>query len=78
MVEPMSPEFREALKAAHEGLTDEVIDGIEELIHRRFQIDPEVRRKSIQDLDEERRQLIAQYAPRWKEVSAEFRKRRGR
>jgi len=38
-VEPLHPALREALKAAHPGLTDEVIDESQELLAQQVSID---------------------------------------
>lgn len=78
MVEPMSHEFREALKKANAGLTDEIIDRIEELVHRRFNVEPGSDRSSIAGVDEELRGLIEDHAPHWGEVSERFQERRRR
>ena len=72
MVEPMSPELRDALLKEHEGLDVEILDRIMELLHHRFDLDPEENEELIAKLDAERRQLIEAYLPRWRIVSKRF------
>jgi hypothetical protein len=71
-VEPMHPEFREALKAAHPGLTDREIDRYEELWAERMRCDPDREAARIAELDEERRQLVERVMPRYAAVAQAF------
>jgi len=81
-MEPLHPKLRNELKRAHPGLTDEDIDRYEELLSRRFALDPEENADEINKLDLERIELMRQKMPRYKEISQVFsskisRKKRG-
>lgn len=67
-MEPPKPTFRDALKEAHPGLSDETIDRAEELLAQRFLIDPEAEPLRVQELDREREQLLKREMPRFTEV----------
>jgi hypothetical protein len=67
-MEPLEPEFREALKRAHPGLEDRDIDRYEELLAQRFLIEPEKAPQRIRELDREREQLLRERMPRYGEV----------
>ena len=71
-MEPMHPEFREALKAAHPGLTDREIDRSEELLAERMRCDPDREAARIAELDDERRELIERAMPRYAAVAQTF------
>lgn len=73
MVEPLRPELREELKRAHEGLGDDEIDRLEELIALRFTLDPRVDQEQLRAIDEERRQLVRERMPRFDEIYQRFR-----
>lgn len=68
MVEPLSPAFRDALKQEHAGLTDDIIDRVEELTHQRFEIDPDADPGLLKKIDEDRERLLKQYMPRYQQV----------
>jgi hypothetical protein len=68
MMEPLNPRMRDALKEAHPGLTNEIIDQYEELIHERFQLDPEDR-VAIARIDVEIEGLLKQHMPHYRQVS---------
>jgi len=72
----MHPEFREALKAAHPGLSDRDIDRSEELLAERMRCDPEREAARIAELDKERRQLIERAMPRYAAVWRAFKSAR--
>ncbi len=67
-MEPLSKEMREALKRAHPGLTDEIIDRHEELIRERFQQDPNDR-ANIERLTTEAEALARLHMPHYAEVA---------
>jgi hypothetical protein len=69
MVEPIKPILRHALIEEHEGLTEEIIDRLEELTHQRFEIDPDEQPDLLKQIDQEREQLLQQHMPHFKEVS---------
>jgi hypothetical protein len=71
-MEPLHPDFRRALKDAHPDLTDEIIDRIEELRGRRFELDPSTHADEIARLDRERIQLIKHHMPHYKSVAQAF------
>jgi hypothetical protein len=75
-VEPLDPEYRAALKAAHPGLTDEDIDRTEELLAERMRCDPEREAERIARLDRERQELIRRTMPHYAAVSQAFKSRR--
>ena len=71
-MEPLHPKVRQALKNTHPGLTDAEIDRVEELITRRFALDPEKHADEIRRLDAERVALINERMPRYKEITRAF------
>lgn len=78
MVEPLHPEFRAALKAAHPGLADKDIDRSEELSAERMRCDPEREAERIASLDRERLELIRRTMPHYSAVAQAFKERRAR
>jgi hypothetical protein len=75
-MEPLHPDLRAALKAAHPGLTDAQIDQHEELLAQQFLLDPETQEAEIRALDRRREQLIQQYMPNFQQVAQMFHQRR--
>jgi hypothetical protein len=75
-MEPLHPDLRAALKAAHPGLTDTQIDQHEELLAQRFQLDPETQEPEIRALDRRREQLVQQYMPKFQQVAQMLHQRR--
>lgn len=75
-MEPLHPELRAALKAAHPGVTDEDIDRTEELWAERMRCDPEREAERIASLDRERLDLIRRKMPHYAAVSQAFKSRR--
>lgn len=73
-MEPLHPELRKALKDAHPGLTDAIIDRTEELLGRRQACDPEREKDKIAELDRERLEIIGRSIPRYAEVARAFAK----
>jgi hypothetical protein len=69
LMEPMHPDMRAALKAAHPELTDEVLDRYEALVAQRFQFDPETQEAEIWALDRQREQLVLQHMPNFRQVN---------
>jgi hypothetical protein len=67
-MEPLHPEVRSALKAAHAGLTDEEIDRAEELLSMRMRLDPDIAAEQIAKLDQERMELMRRKMPRYAQV----------
>ncbi|MCY7349973.1 MAG: hypothetical protein LH606_04815 [Cytophagaceae bacterium] len=67
-MEPLKPTFREALKEAHPGLSDEVIDRAEELLAQRFRIDPDLEPQRIRKLDRQRAALLQKEMPNYEKV----------
>jgi hypothetical protein len=67
-MEPLSPQFRRALKEDHPGLTDADIDRYEELVVARFQIDPDREPERLSEIDRERGELLRTRMPRYNEV----------
>jgi hypothetical protein len=76
MVEPLHPDLRAALKAAHPGLTDAQIDQHEELLAQRFLLNPETQEAEIRTLDRRREELLQQYMPNYQQVAQMFHNRR--
>jgi len=74
-VEPLHPQFREALKEAHPGLDDADLDRYEELLAARFRIDPDREPERLRELDRERELLLNRAMPRYREVAQRFQKR---
>jgi hypothetical protein len=74
-MEPLHPDLRAALKAAHPGLTDAEIDLHEELLAQRFLLDPETQEAEIRALDRRREQLIQQHMPKVQQVAQMFNQR---
>jgi hypothetical protein len=72
-MEPLNPQFREALKEAHPGLTDADIDHYEELAAARFQVDPDREPERLREIDRERGELLRTLMPRYREVSQRMR-----
>jgi hypothetical protein len=75
-MDPLHPDLRAALKAAHPGLTDVQIDEHEELLAQRFTLNPETQEAEIRALDRRREQLIQQYMPKFQQVAQMFHQRR--
>jgi len=75
-MEPLHPDLRAALKAAHPGLTDAQIDQHEELLAQQFLLDPETQEAETRALDRRREQLIQQYMPNFQQVAQMFHQRR--
>ena len=75
-MEPLHPDLRAALKAAHPGLTDAQIDQHEELLAQRLLLDPETQEAEIRALDRRREQLIQQYMPKFRQVTQMVHQRR--
>ncbi len=67
-MEPLRPQFRQALKEAHPGLTDADIDRYEELLAARFQIDPDREPQRLNEIDRQREELLRTRMPRYREV----------
>jgi hypothetical protein len=67
-MEPLQPEFREALKREHPGLEDRDIDQYEELLAQRFLIEPEKAPERIREVDQQRERLMQERMPRYREV----------
>ena len=75
-MEPLHPDLRTALKAAHPGLTDAELAQHEELLAQRFLLNPETQEAEIRALDRRREQLIQQYMPNFQQVAQMFHQRR--
>ena len=75
-MEPLHPDLRAALKAAHPGLTDAQIDQHEELLAQRFTLDPETQEAEIRALDRRREELLQRYMPKYQQVAQVFHQRR--
>ena len=75
-MDPLHPDLRAALKAAHPSLTDAQIDQHEELLAQRFLLDPETQEAEIRALDRRREQLVQQYMPKFQQVAQMFDQRR--
>ena len=71
-MEPLKPEFREALKREHPGLTDADIDRHEALLVERFRLHPVRDSARINAIDEERQRLLDERMPRYAEVVERF------
>ncbi len=71
-MDPLEPKLRDALKAAHAGLTDEVIDQYETLLAQRFQFDPDREQEKIIELDRKREQLLRERMPKFNFVCQQF------
>jgi hypothetical protein len=75
-MDPLHPDLRAALKAAHPGLRDAQIDQHEELLAQRFLLDPQTQEAEIRALDRRREQLVQQYMPKFQQVAQMFHQRR--
>ena len=75
-MEPLHPELRVALKAAHPGLTDAQIDQQEELLAQRFTLYPETQEAEIRALDRRREELLQRYMPKYQQVAQMFHQQR--
>jgi len=71
-MEPLKPEFREALKREHPGLTDADIDRHEALLAERFRLHPTRDSARINAIDEERQRLLSERMPRYGEIVERF------
>jgi hypothetical protein len=67
-MEPLHPDLRKALKAAHPGLTDDDLDQYEKLTSMRFTLDPDRFRESIEEIDRARMQLVATRMPQLAQI----------
>jgi hypothetical protein len=67
-MEPLKPIYRDALKEANPGLTDEIIDRSEDLLAQRFLVDPETEPLRIRQLDREREVLRREMIPNFEQV----------
>ncbi len=74
-MQPLHPELRKALKEAHPGLTDAIIDRTEDILAQRQICDRERESEKIALLDRERLELIRRSIPRYAEVARTFRAR---
>ena len=61
-MEPLRPDLREALKEAHPGLTDDVIDEYENLTALRYKLDAGAFEESLAEIDRKRELLLDQDA----------------
>jgi chorismate mutase len=68
-MEPMRPDFRRALKEAHPGLTDEVIDEYEKLTAMRYRLDQQKFRASVDEIDRKRDELLRARMPYFAQVA---------
>lgn len=68
-MQPLHPDLRAALKRVHPNLTDETIDRVEELVARRFQLDPSRDAERIAELDRESEALIAREMPYFQKIT---------
>ena len=69
-MEPYKPEFRNALKAAHPGLKDDVIDRLESLTAKRAMARPEhSSTRELRSLDAEIEDILRVHMPRFQEVA---------
>jgi hypothetical protein len=69
MVEPYTPEFRQALKAAHPGLRDADIDRFEALTARRNQMLPDREADAIANLNHEIDELVRTKMPEFDRIA---------
>lgn len=68
-MEPYKPEFRAALKAAHPGLTDAIIDRLEALTARRAMTAPDrTKAHELRAMDDEVEEILRRHMPRFHEV----------
>lgn len=66
---PLEPELRRALKEAHPGLADEVIDEYEKLTVMRSQLTPGRSAEAIATIDRQREKLLRDQMPYFAQVS---------
>jgi len=71
-MEPLHPDLRAALRATNADLTDAQIDEHEELLARRFLLDPETQEAEIQELDRRREELEQRHMPTYRQVAQRF------
>jgi hypothetical protein len=74
----LKPRVREALKEAHADLTDEDIDLSEELLAKRFLIDPEADPERLREIDRQRAELLRNRMPKYREVLERMRENEGK
>ncbi len=73
-MEPLHPDLRTALKRAHPGLTDAIIDRYEELTAQQFILNPSLHAERFATLDRERQNILREHMPRYNEVLQQFEK----
>ena len=71
-MDPLHPDLRRQLKQAHPGLTDAEIDSVEELLAKRFTLDPQRDAEALRALDDEKDELLARLMPHFGEVYQTF------
>jgi hypothetical protein len=76
-MEPLDPELRGALKSAHPGLSDEIIDQCEALLAKRFSYHPMKDAALIAELDKQRMILIDRFIPHYGRVAIEVAAKKG-
>ena len=64
-MQPLDPDLRSALRRAHDGLTDERIDHLQDLLSLRFSLDPRAEPDLVKAVDDRVRQLIATEMPHY-------------
>ena len=77
-MDPLHPDFRAALKRAHPGLTDAVIDRYEDLTSRQFMLNPDLNAQQFATLDREREKLLKEHMPKYEEIWRQFSRERNR
>jgi hypothetical protein len=75
-MEPLRPDFRQALKDAHPGLTDEVIDEYEKLTAMRYRLEQQRYADSLQEVDRKRDELLKARMPHFAQVAQALAARR--
>jgi len=68
-MEPLRPDLREALKEAHPGLTDDVIDEYENLTALRYKLDAGAFEESLAEIDRKRELLLKTRMPQFAQVA---------
>ena len=76
MTEPLHPDLRQELKRAHRGLQDSEIDALEELIAKRFTLDPARDVEALEAIEQEKEALLNRAMPHYHEVVQRFRAER--
>ena len=69
---PLEPAFRDLLKVAHPGLTDEDIDEYEGLTSQAYLVDPQKDADLIDVIHKKREKILSERMPKYREVKSQY------